>query len=170
MVLLAGAPFIACVLGFVDTLQPSAMSVLRSGVRSDRGLGVLSTARTVGTFVGKLVTGLLYGIEASVAHGSAATVAAFAGAVVRRAADHPGGAARRSRPKRGSARCTTCCATLRPVARGSTRGCDRGLVRDVNEPLLRCPRVPDHGRPHTRRSEGAPARTRRRLGEEHGDR
>jgi MFS family permease len=80
--LLVGVAVIGFALGVVETLEPTAMSVLRSGARTGRGFGALSAARSVGTFVGNLVMGLLYGVGPSLAYGYAAVVAAIAGVVV----------------------------------------------------------------------------------------
>ncbi len=81
-VLLAGVAVIGFALGIVETLEPTAMSMLRSGTRAGRGFGALSAARSFGTFVGNLVMGLLYGVGASVAYGYAAVVAVIAGVIV----------------------------------------------------------------------------------------
>ena len=69
-------------LGIIETLEPTAMSVLPSGTQAGRGFGALSAARGVGTFVGNLVMGLLYSVGASLAYGYAAAVAALAGILV----------------------------------------------------------------------------------------
>jgi MFS family permease len=81
-VLLIGVAIIGFSLGIVETLEPTAMSVLRSGTRTGRGMGALSAARSVGTFVGNLAMGLLYSVSASLAYGYAALVAGLAGVVV----------------------------------------------------------------------------------------
>jgi len=81
-VLLAGVAVIGFALGIVETLEPTAMSVLRAGSRAGRGMGALSAARSVGTFVGNLAMGLLYGVGAAYAYGYAALVAAIAGVIV----------------------------------------------------------------------------------------
>ena len=80
--LLLGVAVIGFALGIIETLEPTAMSVLRSGTQAGRGFGALSAARGVGTFVGNLVMGLLYGVGASLAYGYAAAVAALAGILV----------------------------------------------------------------------------------------
>lgn len=81
-VLLVGVAVIGFALGIIETLEPTAMSVLRSGDRAGRGFGALSAARSVGTFVGNLMMGLLYGVGASLAYGYAAVVAALAAVIV----------------------------------------------------------------------------------------
>ena len=81
-VLFVGVAVIGFALGIVETLEPTAMSVLRSGSRTGRAMGALSAARSVGTFVGNLVMGLLYGVGAAYAYGYAALVAAIAGVIV----------------------------------------------------------------------------------------
>ncbi|MHB8295416.1 MAG: MFS transporter [Acidimicrobiales bacterium] len=81
-VLLVGVAVVGFALGIVETLEPSAMSMLRPGARAGRGFGALSAARSAGAFVGNLVMGLLYGAGASLAYGYAALVAAAAGVVV----------------------------------------------------------------------------------------
>jgi hypothetical protein len=81
-VLFVGVAIIGFSLGIVETLEPTAMSVLRSGAAAGRGMGALSSARGVGTFVANLAMGLLYGIGAAYAYGYAALLAAAAGVVV----------------------------------------------------------------------------------------
>lgn len=81
-VLFAGVAVIGFALGIVETLEPAAMSILRSGGRAGRGFGALTSARSVGTFVGNLVMGLLYTYGAAAAYGYAAAVAATAGVIV----------------------------------------------------------------------------------------
>ncbi|MHB1518766.1 MAG: MFS transporter [Acidimicrobiales bacterium] len=81
-VLLIGVAVIGFALGIVETLEPTAMSVLRTGSRAGRGMGSLSAARSVGAFVGNLAMGLLYGISVSLAYGYAAVVAGVAGSIV----------------------------------------------------------------------------------------
>jgi MFS family permease len=85
-VLFVGVAVIGFGLGIVETIEPAAMSVLRARSRAGRGFGALSAARGVGTFVGNVVMGLLYGVGATAAYGYAALVAAAAGAVVLAAA------------------------------------------------------------------------------------
>ncbi|HUY97028.1 MAG TPA: MFS transporter [Verrucomicrobiae bacterium] len=81
-VTLVGVAVIGFALGIVETLEPAAMSVLRPGARAGRGFGALSASRSVGTFVGNLVMGLLYGVSVPLAYGYAAVVAAIAGVIV----------------------------------------------------------------------------------------
>ncbi len=73
---------IGLALGVVETLEPAAMSLLRSGRMTGRGMGALSAARSAGTFSANLAMGLLYAVSASLAYGYAAILAAAAGAVV----------------------------------------------------------------------------------------
>ena len=80
--LFVGVAVIGFGLGIVETLEPAAMSVLRSGLRAGRGFAGLSAARSVGTFVGNLMMGLLYGIGASAAYSYAGVVAGAAGIIV----------------------------------------------------------------------------------------
>lgn len=80
--LLIGAAVIGFALGVVETLEPAAMSVLRSGALAGRGFGALSASRGVGTFAGNLIMGLLYGLGAAAAYGYAAVVAAAAAVIV----------------------------------------------------------------------------------------
>lgn len=82
VVMLIGVAVIGFALGIVETLEPTAMSILRSGPRSSHGMGALSAARSVGAFVGNLVMGLLYGISVPLAYGYAAFVAGLAGVIV----------------------------------------------------------------------------------------
>ncbi len=79
---IAGVMVIGFSLGVVETLEPTAMSVLRSGSRAGAGFGALSAARSIGTFVANLAMGLLYGISASLAYGYAAILASMAGVVI----------------------------------------------------------------------------------------
>jgi hypothetical protein len=81
-VLFVGVAVIGFALGIVETLEPTAMSVLRTGDRAGRAMGSLSSARSVGAFVGNLAMGLLYGFGAAFAYGYAATVAGAAGLIV----------------------------------------------------------------------------------------
>jgi len=69
-------------LGIVETLEPAAMSLIRPGNMTGRGMGALSAARSVGTFSANLVMGLLYALSASLAYGYAAILAATAAVVV----------------------------------------------------------------------------------------
>lgn len=80
--LLVGVATIGFALGVVETLEPTAMSVLSSGSRSGRAFGALSATRSIGAFAGNLVMGLLYAAGAVAAYGYAAAVAAIAGVVV----------------------------------------------------------------------------------------
>ena len=99
-VLFVGVAVIGFALGIVETLEPAALSVLRPGGRAGSSFGVLSAARSVGTFVGNLVMGLLYAFGAAAAYGYAAAVAATAGIIVLtavpslRAWEHQSGGAR----------------------------------------------------------------------------
>lgn len=81
-VLLVGVAVVGFALGIVETVEPTAISVLRPGRRLGQGMGSLSAARAAGAFTGNLVMGVLYGISVSVAYGYAAIVAALAGAIV----------------------------------------------------------------------------------------
>ncbi len=80
--LFVGVAVIGFALGIVETLEPTTMSVLRSGSRAGRGFAALSSARGVGTFVGNLAMGVLYTYGAAAAYGYAAVVAASAGVIV----------------------------------------------------------------------------------------
>ncbi len=73
---------IGLALGVVETLEPAAMSLLRSGRMTGRGMGALSAARSAGTFSANLAMGLLYALSASLAYGYAALLAAAAAVVV----------------------------------------------------------------------------------------
>ncbi len=80
--LLVGVAVVGFALGIVETLEPTAISVLRPGLRLGRGMGSLSASRGVGAFLGNLVMGLLYSVGVGVAYGYVAVVAAVAGAIV----------------------------------------------------------------------------------------
>jgi MFS family permease len=69
-------------LGAVETLEPTVMSVLRSGNQTGRGFGSLSAARSTGTFIANLVMGLLYGVAVGLAYGYAALLAIAAAIVM----------------------------------------------------------------------------------------
>jgi MFS family permease len=81
-VLMVGVAVIGFALGVVETLEPTAMSVLRTGAHAGRAMGALSAARSIGTFVGNLAMGLLYGVGVSFAYGYAGILAAIAGIIV----------------------------------------------------------------------------------------
>ena len=81
-VLFAGVVVVGASLGVVETLEPSAMSILGVSRRAGRGFGALSAARSAGTFAGNLAMGLLYGVGASAAYGYAAGMATAAAVVV----------------------------------------------------------------------------------------
>lgn len=81
-VLYLGVAVIGFSLGIVETLEPTAMSVFRTGAGAGRGMGSLSAARSVGTFVANLAMGLLYTLGAAYAYGYAAALAAAAAVVV----------------------------------------------------------------------------------------
>lgn len=81
-ILFGGVAIIGFGLGVVETLEPTAMSILRPGAKAGRAMGALSAARSTGTFVANLAMGLLYSVSASLAYGYAAALAAVAGLVV----------------------------------------------------------------------------------------
>ena len=83
--LLVGVAVLGFALGVVETLEPSLMAALRPGRLAGRGFGALSSARSVGLFVGNLVLGLLYGLGPSWSYTYAAVVACVAAVVVLRA-------------------------------------------------------------------------------------
>ncbi len=80
--LLGAVAVIGAALGVVETVEPTAMSILRTGPRAGQAMGALSASRSVGTFVGNVVMGLLYGVSAAAAYGYAAAVAGLAAVVV----------------------------------------------------------------------------------------
>jgi MFS family permease len=83
--LLVGVAVLGFALGVVETLEPSLMAALRPGRTAGRGFGALSSARSVGLFVGNLALGLLYGLGPAWSYTYAAVVAAAAALVVLRA-------------------------------------------------------------------------------------
>ena len=83
--LLVGVAVLGFALGVVETLEPSLMAALRPGRSAGRGFGALSSARSVGLFVGNLALGLLYGLGPAWSYTYAAVVAAAAALVVLRA-------------------------------------------------------------------------------------
>ena len=83
--LLVGVAVLGFALGVVETLEPSLMAALRPGRSAGKGFGALSSARSVGLFVGNLALGLLYGLGPSWSYTYAAVVAAAAALVVLRA-------------------------------------------------------------------------------------
>jgi MFS family permease len=83
--LLVGVAVLGFALGVVETLEPSLMGALRPGRSAGKGFGALSSARSVGLFVGNLALGLLYGLGPSWSYTYAAVVAAAAALVVLRA-------------------------------------------------------------------------------------
>lgn len=80
--LLGAVAVIGAALGVVETVEPTAMSILRTGPRAGQAMGALSASRSVGTFVGNVAMGLLYGVSAAAAYGYAAAVAGLAAVVV----------------------------------------------------------------------------------------
>ncbi|WP_298386734.1 MFS transporter [Ferrimicrobium sp.] len=80
--LLVGVIVTGFSLGVVETLEPTVMSVLRSGSQTGRGFGALSAARSTGTFAANLVMGLLYGVAVGYAYGYAMLVAVAAALVM----------------------------------------------------------------------------------------
>ncbi len=80
--LLGAVAIIGFALGIVETLEPTAMSVLRPGAKAGRAMGALSAARSAGTFVANLAMGLLYSVSASLAYDYAAALAGIAAIVV----------------------------------------------------------------------------------------
>ncbi len=81
-VLIVGVAIIGFGLGVIETFEPSAMSILKTGSHAGRGFAGLSAARSIGTFVGNLAMGLLYSLGAGAAYGYAGIVALIAGALV----------------------------------------------------------------------------------------
>ena len=81
-VLIVGVAIIGFGLGVIETFEPSAMSILKTGSQAGRGFAGLSAARSIGTFVGNLAMGLLYSLGAGAAYGYAGIVALIAGALV----------------------------------------------------------------------------------------
>jgi len=79
---MAGVAVVGFALGVVETLEPSLMSVLRSGGAAGRGFGALSAWRSFGVFAGNLAMGLLFGLGGAWAYGYAAVVAAGAATVI----------------------------------------------------------------------------------------
>jgi len=77
-----GVMVIGFSLGIVETLEPTAMSVLRTGSQAGAGFGALSAARSLGTFIANLVMGLLYGVAVGLAYGYAAVLAAAAAVMI----------------------------------------------------------------------------------------
>lgn len=82
ILLLLGVIVTGYSLGAVETLEPTVMSILRSGSQTGRGFGSLSAARSTGTFVANLAMGVLYGIAVSLAYGYAALLSIAAALVM----------------------------------------------------------------------------------------
>ncbi len=81
-----GVAIIGFALGIVETLEPTAMSVLRSGSKMGSGFGALSAARSLGTFSANLIMGILYSIAAGLAYGYVAVLAVAAALIILSAA------------------------------------------------------------------------------------
>lgn len=77
-----GVMVIGFSLGIVETLEPTAMSILRTGAQAGAGFGALSAARSLGTFVANLAMGLLYGVAVGLAYGYAAVLALLAAVMI----------------------------------------------------------------------------------------
>ncbi len=82
ILLLLGVVITGYSLGAVETLEPTVMSILRSGSQAGRGFGSLSAARSTGTFIANLAMGLLYGVAVGLAYGYAALLAIAAALVM----------------------------------------------------------------------------------------
>lgn len=96
-VLLVGVAVLGIALGVIETLEPTAMSVLAPSAAAGRGFGALGAARATGVFVGNLVMGLLYVLGPAYSYGYAALVGVGAAGIALAAAAraHPeGGVAR----------------------------------------------------------------------------
>jgi len=77
-----GVAVIGLGLGVVETLEPTAMSLLTRRERTGRGMGALSAARAVGSLVGNVVMGVLFTQGVAAAFAYAAGVGVLAGALV----------------------------------------------------------------------------------------
>ncbi len=96
-VLLVGVAVLGIALGVIETLEPTAMSVLAPSAAAGRGFGALGAARATGVFVGNLVMGLLYVLGPAYSYGYAAFVGVAAAGIALAAAT-------RARPEGGVTR------------------------------------------------------------------
>lgn len=69
-------------LGVVETMEPTIISLMRSIVRVDTGMGALQGSRSFGLFFANLIMGLLYLVSPSYSYLYAAIVSLAAGALV----------------------------------------------------------------------------------------
>lgn len=102
-VLLVGVAVLGIALGVIETLEPTAMSVLAPSAAAGRGFGALGAARAAGVFVGNLVMGLLYVLGPAYSYGYAALVGVAAAGIALMAAARarPPAAAMPSAPEPG---------------------------------------------------------------------
>ncbi|MDE1857264.1 MAG: MFS transporter [Candidatus Micrarchaeota archaeon] len=69
-------------LGVVETMEPTIISMLRSAVKLDTGMGALQGSRSFGLFFANLVMGILYVVSPAYSYLYAAIVSLVAGGIV----------------------------------------------------------------------------------------
>ena len=81
-VMYAAVLFMGMAIGTIDTLEPSLVSIVKSGSKIGRGMGSLTASRSVGIFIGNIAMGLLYGISPAFSYAYAAIVSVVAASVI----------------------------------------------------------------------------------------
>jgi len=69
-------------LGVIETMEPTIISLVKSVVRLDTGMGLLQGSRSFGLFFANLIMGLLYIVSPAYSYSYAAVVSILAGALV----------------------------------------------------------------------------------------
>ena len=81
-IMYAAVLFMGMAIGTIDTLEPSLVSIVKSGSKIGKGMGSLTASRSIGIFIGNIAMGVLYGINPTLSYAYAAAVSAVAAAVV----------------------------------------------------------------------------------------
>jgi MFS family permease len=84
-ILYLGVALMGFGLGVVETMEPTIVSLVRSAVKLDTGMGILQGSRSFGLFFANLIMGVLYIMSPSLSYIYAAVVSVAAGAIVLRA-------------------------------------------------------------------------------------
>ncbi|MEM3177721.1 MAG: MFS transporter [Candidatus Micrarchaeaceae archaeon] len=73
---------IGMALGAIDTLEPTIISYTKSAAQQGRGMGSLTSARSIGILVGNLSMGLLYALNPLYSYSYASIVSLLAGLIL----------------------------------------------------------------------------------------
>ena len=60
----AAVAFLGVSLGIIETLEPTAVSIISKNDKRGKGMGALTAARSIGIFGGNIIMGLLYSVGA----------------------------------------------------------------------------------------------------------